>query len=69
MTPEELRNPLNVWKELVTPDGRIYYFNKLTMTSSWPMPEELRAARGRWVAASGGAGKGCSDDDVSKFVR
>lgn len=30
------------WSEHRTPDGRIYYFNKLTNQSSWEKPEDLK---------------------------
>ncbi|BBH09725.1 pre-mRNA-processing protein 40B [Prunus dulcis] len=33
------------WKEFTSPDGRKYYYNKVTKESRWIMPEELKLAR------------------------
>ncbi|RVX22424.1 Pre-mRNA-processing protein 40A [Vitis vinifera] len=34
-----------VWKEFTTPEGRKYYYNKVTKQSKWTIPEELKLAR------------------------
>ncbi|KAL9667560.1 hypothetical protein QQ045_001922 [Rhodiola kirilowii] len=34
-----------VWKEFSTPDGKKYYYNKVTKQSKWTIPEELQLAR------------------------
>ncbi len=36
------------WKQYTSPDGRPYYYNRITKESKWTMPEEMKAA-----AASG----------------
>ncbi|GAU14967.1 hypothetical protein TSUD_47620 [Trifolium subterraneum] len=33
------------WKEYSSPDGRKYYYNKITKESKWLIPEELKFAR------------------------
>ncbi len=33
------------WKEFVSPDGRKYYYNKISKESRWTMPEEMKAAQ------------------------
>ncbi|KAK8564242.1 hypothetical protein V6N12_036370 [Hibiscus sabdariffa] len=33
------------WKEYTSPDGRKYYYNKVTNLSTWSIPEELKLAR------------------------
>ncbi|KAF7811098.1 pre-mRNA-processing protein 40A-like isoform X1 [Senna tora] len=33
------------WKEYTSPDGRKYYYNKVTRESKWSIPEELKLAR------------------------
>ena len=33
------------WKEFTSPDGRKYYYNRVTKTSVWQMPEELKRAQ------------------------
>ncbi|KAJ0078058.1 hypothetical protein Patl1_37327 [Pistacia atlantica] len=33
------------WKEFTSPDGRKYYYNKVTRQSKWSIPEELKLAR------------------------
>lgn len=33
------------WKEFTSPDGRKYYYNRVTKTSVWQMPEELKQAQ------------------------
>ena len=38
------------WKEFTAPDGRKYYYNRLTKESKWQMPEELKRAQ---AAAAG----------------
>lgn len=38
------------WKEFTAPDGRNYYYNRVTKQSKWQMPEELKQAQ---AAASG----------------
>jgi pre-mRNA-processing factor 40 len=40
------------WKEYTAPDGRKYYYNKVSKESKWELPDELKRAR---EAASGGA--------------
>lgn len=30
------------WKEFIAPDGRKYYYNRVTKESRWEMPEEMR---------------------------
>lgn len=32
------------WKEFTAPDGRKYYYNKVTKESRWTMPEEMKGA-------------------------
>ena len=39
------------WKEFTAPDGRKYYYNRVTKESKWQMPEELK----RFQAATAGA--------------
>ncbi|KAK9097127.1 hypothetical protein Sjap_022624 [Stephania japonica] len=34
-----------VWKEFTTPEGRKYYYNKVTKQSKWIIPEDLKLAR------------------------
>ncbi|KAL6010577.1 hypothetical protein ACLOJK_001011 [Asimina triloba] len=34
-----------VWKEFTTPEGRKYYYNKVTKQSKWTIPDELKLAR------------------------
>ncbi|KAF9619232.1 hypothetical protein IFM89_005786, partial [Coptis chinensis] len=31
-----------VWKEFTTPDGRMYYYNKVTKQSKWTIPDDLK---------------------------
>ncbi|CAE6226708.1 unnamed protein product [Arabidopsis arenosa] len=33
------------WKEHSSPDGRKYYYNKITKQSTWTMPDEMKIAR------------------------
>ncbi len=33
------------WKEFTAPDGRKYYYNRVTKQSKWQMPEELKQAQ------------------------
>jgi pre-mRNA-processing factor 40 len=33
------------WKEFTAPDGRKYYYNRLTKESSWTVPEDMKKAR------------------------
>lgn len=33
------------WKEFTSPDGRKYYYNRVTKSSVWQMPEELKTAQ------------------------
>lgn len=33
------------WKEFTAPDGRKYYYNKVTKESKWTVPDELKQAR------------------------
>ena len=33
------------WKEFTSPDGRKYYYNRVTKSSVWQMPEELKRAQ------------------------
>lgn len=63
MTPEELKNPFNIWKEHTNPDGRTYYFNKITKLSTWTLPEDLKAAKEAQAAAAaiGGAPLGAGE--------
>ncbi|XP_050943435.1 pre-mRNA-processing protein 40A isoform X1 [Cucumis melo] len=35
------------WKEFTSPEGRKYYYNKITKESKWIIPEELKLARER----------------------
>ena len=30
------------WKEFVTPEGRKYFYNKVTKQSKWTIPEDLK---------------------------
>lgn len=30
------------WKEFTAPDGRKYYYNRVTKQSSWSVPDELK---------------------------
>ncbi|KAF5448316.1 hypothetical protein F2P56_028863 [Juglans regia] len=40
------------WKEYTSPDGRKYYYNKVTKESKWSIPEELKLAREQVEKAS-----------------
>ncbi|GKV10405.1 hypothetical protein SLEP1_g21773 [Rubroshorea leprosula] len=44
-----------VWKEFTTPEGRKYYYNKITKQSKWTIPEDLKLAReqAQMVASQG----------------
>lgn len=33
------------WKEFTSPDGRKYYYNRVTKSSVWQMPDELKQAQ------------------------
>ena len=33
------------WKEFTSPDNRKYYYNRVTKSSVWQMPEELKRAQ------------------------
>lgn len=44
------------WKQYTAPDGRPYYYNKLTRESKWTMPEEMKAAQAAAAAEKAGAG-------------
>ncbi|PHT69357.1 hypothetical protein T459_28844 [Capsicum annuum] len=33
------------WREFTSPEGRKYYYNKVTRTSKWRMPDEVKLAR------------------------
>ncbi|KAL4857085.1 Pre-mRNA-processing protein 40A [Chlorella vulgaris] len=46
----------SAWKEHTAPDGRKYYYNRVTKESRWQMPDEMRAALG--LPAGGGAAPG-----------
>ncbi|KAK6120994.1 hypothetical protein DH2020_045264 [Rehmannia glutinosa] len=35
------------WKEFTTPEGRRFYFNKVTKQSKWAIPDEVKLARER----------------------
>eukprot|EP00879_Flechtneria_rotunda_P008532 GHRR01008939.1.p1 GENE.GHRR01008939.1~~GHRR01008939.1.p1 ORF type:complete len:656 (+),score=305.57 GHRR01008939.1:244-1968(+) len=48
------------WKQYTAPDGRPYYYNKLTKESKWTMPEEMRAAQAAAAAAGSGSGAASS---------
>jgi pre-mRNA-processing factor 40 len=40
------------WKEHSSPDGRKYYYNKITKQSTWTMPEEMKIVREQAEIAS-----------------
>lgn len=44
------------WKEFTAPDGRKYYYNRVTKQSKWQIPEELKQAQAM-VSVSKGASK------------
>jgi hypothetical protein len=46
------------WKQYTSPDGRPYYYNKITKESKWVQPEEMKAAQAAAAAAGGGGGGG-----------
>ncbi|XP_074279209.1 pre-mRNA-processing protein 40A isoform X2 [Silene latifolia] len=52
-----------VWKEFTTPEGKKYYYNKLTKESKWTIPEELKLAREQ---AEMTAGQGVQPDTGTK---
>lgn len=42
---QEKEDTAPAWKEFTAPDGRKYYYNKLTKESKWEMPAEMKAAQ------------------------
>lgn len=42
---QERADAMTNWKEFISPEGKKYYYNKLTRQSRWEMPEELKKAR------------------------
>jgi hypothetical protein len=48
---QERADQQTAWKEFTAPDGRKYFYNRVTKVSSWTVPEELSRAR---EAAGGG---------------
>jgi len=47
MTPIERADASTVWKEFTTPEGRKYYYNKVTKQSKWTIPDETRGCVAR----------------------
>ncbi|KAL8165977.1 hypothetical protein V2J09_007476, partial [Rumex salicifolius] len=45
VSPHERADASTVWKEFTTPEGKKYYYNKLSKESKWTIPEELKLAR------------------------
>jgi hypothetical protein len=46
-----LSDVAKAWKQYTAPDGRPYFYNKITKESKWVMPEEMKQAA---AAAAGG---------------
>ncbi|PIN03896.1 Spliceosomal protein FBP11/Splicing factor PRP40 [Handroanthus impetiginosus] len=47
MTPIERADATTDWREFTAPDGRRFYYNKVTKQSKWLIPDEVRLARER----------------------
>lgn len=50
------------WKEFTAPDGRKYYYNRITKESKWTLPDEMKAAQQQaaaGAAAGADAGEWC----------
>lgn len=47
---DELPNPPVIWKEVRTPEGKVYYFNALTKLAQWDKPLELQTPQERTVS-------------------
>ncbi|KAM3289082.1 pre-mRNA-processing protein 40A [Capsicum chacoense] len=45
MTEMERADASTDWREFTSPEGRKYYYNKVTRTSKWRMPDEVKLAR------------------------
>ncbi|KAL1544332.1 pre-mRNA-processing protein 40B [Salvia divinorum] len=41
MTPNERADASTDWREFTSPEGRRFYFNKVTKQSKWRIPEEV----------------------------
>ncbi|KAA3463534.1 pre-mRNA-processing protein 40A-like [Gossypium australe] len=42
--PDKRADASTNWKEYTSPDGRKYYYNKVTNLSTWSLPEELKVS-------------------------
>jgi hypothetical protein len=42
---QEKADAASDWKEYTAPDGRKYYYNKITKESKWTIPDEMKRAR------------------------
>ncbi|KAH9655516.1 pre-mRNA-processing protein 40A [Citrus sinensis] len=49
---DERADAASDWKEFTSPDGRKYYYNKVTKQSKWSIPDELKLAREQAERAS-----------------
>jgi hypothetical protein len=47
------------WKEHKAPDGRSYYYNRITKESRWTMPDELKA---KMAGSAPGASAATADE-------
>ncbi|WIA16549.1 hypothetical protein OEZ85_013221 [Tetradesmus obliquus] len=45
------------WKQYTAPDGRPYFYNKITKESKWTMPEEMKQAAAAAAGGTAAAGK------------
>jgi hypothetical protein len=54
------------WKQYTAPDGRPYFYNKITKESKWVQPEEMKAAA---AAAAGGGGGGAAAEGAASGIR
>lgn len=52
MQEQKDATPTSDWKEFTAPDGRKYYYNKITKESRWSMPDELKQPKDSAAKAS-----------------
>lgn len=53
------------WKQYTAPDGRPYFYNKISKESKWVMPDEMKQAA---AAAVGGQAAGAGHANLEMFV-